>query len=322
MKLLIPTKISFIFRIILNVSIPLMLCCLTSCFTGVESTKKITLSKEDRKSIQPSTEELFFQSVAGTPLSDWEINRPFIAADNKTLLIFEQQGLPLDHEALNLAGKTLYYKGTESRLRPDGNESLVIIFSDNNFDYKYNTEKEITVALKEVSSDQIPMMIDEAMINDTRELLFGRKLWTRSPLWYDEKGERIRGKKFVPVTITSVEPGTLVFPVKLGLKAEDGTEAWMYMNFGNSGTDSRSFSNIFYLSDFRKNYPTVTDEVWQLICDGKIQAGMTKQECKLSLGNPSEVDAGHDYSHTLDLWTYPDGTVLWFEDGLLTRFHQ
>jgi hypothetical protein len=46
---------------------------------------------------------------------------------------------------------------------------------------------------------------------------------------------------------------------------------------------------------------------------------MTKEECRLSLGNPAEVDTGHDYSQTLDLWKYNDGTTLWFEDGILTR---
>ena len=166
------------------------------------------------------------------------------------------------------------------------------------------------------------MMIDEKMIDYTRTLLMGKQLWTRSPLWYDEEGNRIPGRKFVPVTIEDVEAGTLVFPVKLKFIADDGSHAWMLMNFGNSTAESRAFANLFYLSDYRKNFPNITDEVWNLICRGEIEAGMTKTECNLSLGNPSEVDAGHDYSQTLDLWHYPNGTVLWFEDGILTRFRK
>lgn len=294
----------------------------TSCFTGVEGTKKITLSKEDRKALKPSAEDNFFRNVEGTPLQDWKPGREFIAADNKTLLIFEQQGLPLDPDAVNLKGTTLLYAGTEPRLSPDGTSTLVIIFTDDNNVYKYNTGKNVAVAPSELKSDQIPMMIDKQMVDYTRHLIEGKNLWTRSPLWYDETGNRIPGRKFVPVTIEKVEPGTLVFPIKLQLRADDGTKAWMFMNFGNSSTESRAFANLFYLSDYRKNFPYITDEVWNLICSGKIATGMTKTECKLSLGNPSEVDAGHDYSQTLDLWHYPDGTVLWFEDGILTRFRK
>ena len=294
----------------------------TSCFTGVEGTKKITLSKDDRKAILPSAEDEFFGTVKGIPLSDWQIGRPFIAADNKTLLIFEQQGLPLDPDEVKLEGKTLLYAGTEPRLAPDGSSTMVIIFTEGGNTYRFNTGKNIKTASSEVMSDQIPMMIDESMVDYARELLYGKQLWTRSPLWYDEEGKRIPGHKYVPVTITSVAPGTLVFPIKLSFTDEDGEKAWVFMNFGNSSSESRAFANVFYLSDFRKNYPSVTDEVWQLICRGDIANGMTKTECKLSLGNPSEVDAGHDYSQTLDLWHYPDGTVLWFEDGVLTRFRR
>lgn len=297
-----------------------MLLSLSSCFTGVEGTKKITLSKDDKKALRPSPEDEFFRSVSGVPLNTWEKGRPFIAADNKTLLIFDQQGLPLDPDEVKLAGKTLTFYGTEPRLIPDGSNTLVILFTDGDNIYRYNTGKGVDKAAEEVKSDQIPMMIDLAMINSARQLLLGKKLWTRSPLWYDDNNNRITGRKFVPVTINAVESGTLVFPIKVRFLTDDGVQAWAFMNFGNSGTESRAFANLFYLSDFRKNFPSITDEVWKLICEGKVAAGMTKTECKLSLGNPSEVDAGHDYSQTLDLWHYSDGTVLWFEDGLLTRF--
>ncbi len=298
----------------------LILLSLSSCFTGVEGTKKITLSKEDKKALRPTPEDEFFRSVTGVPLSTWEKGRPFIAADNKTLLTFDQQGLPLDPDEVKLAGKILTFYGTEPRLRPDGSSMLVILFNDGDNIYRYNTGKSIDKAPEEVFSDQIPMMIDLAMIDSTRKLLLGKKLWTKSPLWYDDNANRIPGRKFVPVTVNAVESGSLVFPVKVRFITDDGNQAWAFMNFGNSGTESRAFANLFYLSDFRKNFPAITDEVWKLISEGKVARGMTKTECKLSLGNPSEVDAGHDYSQTLDLWHYSDGTVLWFEDGLLTRF--
>ena len=184
----------------------------------------------------------------------------------------------------------------------------------------YNTGKSPDTAATTVMSDQIPMLIDLDMVDRAKEMLVGLHLWTRSPLWYDEDGNRIDGRKFVPVTVIDVRPGNISFPIRLKFEDDKGKEAWAYMNLGNSHADSRSFANLFSLSDIRSRYPGISDEVWDLICRGKVRYGMTKLECKLSLGNPTEVDTGHDWNQTLDLWHYPDGQILYFEDGLLAPF--
>ncbi len=294
---------------------------LTSCFTGVESTKKITLSKDDRKAILPTPEESFMDDITGLPLADWETGCHFLASDNKSVLIFEQTGLSPDPDKIGLKGTLLTYRDTENRMTPDGSSTIVINFvTPEGTVYKYNTGKKREEAMRNITSDRIPMLIDLDMVDQTRGALVGKTLWTRSPLWYDADGQRIDGRKYVPVTIDEVEPGNISFPLRIRFHDDSGNNAWAFMNFGNSAADSRSFANLFYLTDLRKKYPSVSDEVWRLICLGKVQNGMTKIECKLSLGNPSELDAGHDWSQTLDLWHYPDGTVLWFEDGILTKY--
>lgn len=300
----------------------IVLMSLSSCFTGVESTKKITLSKDDRKALLPTPEESFMAGITGLPLGDWEKGRLFMASDNKSVLIFEQTGLPPDPDKTALKGTLLSYVDTETRMTPDGGSSIVINFATPEGQvFKYNTGKKRDDAMRNVTSDRIPMLIDLNMVEETKGALIGKLLWTRSPLWYDSNGQRIDGRKYVPVTVDEVEPGNLSFPLRLKFHDNTGKTAWVFMNFGNSAADSRSFSNLFYLSDLREKYPSVSDEVWNLICLGKVRIGMTKIECKLSLGNPSELDAGHDWSQTLDLWHYPDGTALWFEDGILTQFH-
>ena len=300
-----------------------MIFSLSSCFTGVEGTKKITLSKDDRKQIRPSEEDLFLSDVVATPLSDWNPGRIFYVADNKAILIFDQQGLPLNPDVAALGGQLLFYKATTERRRPDGKIYAAIVFNDDKGNtYTYDTGKTIETAPSAVMSDNIPMLIDMTMIQLANQFLAGRKLWTRSALRYDKDGNRIPGRKFVPVTIRHALPGSIAFPLKVAYSDDRGEEGYAFLNFGNSGTDSRSFSHIFSLNDLRKKFPSITDEHWELICNEKITLGMTKDECRLALGNPTEVSAGHDYSQTLDLWHYPDGTVLWFEDGLLTRFRK
>lgn len=294
---------------------------LSSCFTGVEGTKKIKLSREDRKALLPSDEEQFFVGITGSPVADWKIGKEFIAADDKTLLIFEQQGLPSDPSSPKIGGKILSFLGTDTRIGADGNMYVVIAFGNGNDTFLYNTGKTKQEA-DSLSSEQIPMMIDCDMVDKARSLLIGKNLWVKSPLWYDRDGNRIPGLKFVAVTIEDVQPGSVAFPLNVRFSTTDGKQAWLMMNFGNSGTESRSFPSLFSLSDIRKKYPAITDESWELICHGKVTTGMTKEECKLALGNPTEVNSGHDYSQTLDLWHYPNGAVLWFEDGLLSRFRQ
>lgn len=293
----------------------------TSCFTGVEGTKKIKLSREDRKAFAPSAEEQFFVGVRGIPLSEWEKGKEFIAADDKSILIFDQQGLPQDPLSLKIGGKIFVYEGIDQRLGADGGQYVTIAFSNGGNMYFYNTNK-TPEEIQDITSDQIPMLIDSDMVNETRSLLVGRKFWIKSPLWYDNNGNRINGFKFVAVNITDVEPASALFPLKLRFTNEKGQYAWIFMNFGNSGIESRSFPSLFSLTDIREKYPTIQDDVWEVICRGGIKTGMTKEECKLSIGNPDDVNAGHDYSQTLDLWQYSDGTVLWFEDGILTRFRR
>lgn len=303
-------------------SVVLAASALTSCFTGVEGTKKISLSRDDKKTLEPSEEERFFRPVAGEPLKDWEKGRQFIASDDKTLIIFQQEGLPFGENAPKLGGKTLYYEGVEKKMAADGSDVALIVFTDGNLLYRHDTGKPLAEVMEKLTSDKIPMLIDLKMVESARNLLVGKKIWTKSPLWYDSRGNRITGRKFVPVTVTDVEPGTLVFPLRLRFTDENGYEAYAFMNFGNSGKESRSFPNLFLLSDLRNRYPTIEDDVWELITYSQVKAGMTKEECKLSLGNPTEVDSGHDYTQTLDLWHYTDGSVLWFEDGLLTRYRR
>lgn len=295
---------------------------ITSCFTGIESTKKINLSREDKKLQMPTPEEKFMQQIFSSPLEEWETGKRFIVSDDKALLVIvPQEGLlPVAPESVK--GKILEFQGVESKINAAGNLTVTLLFSDHIFLYSYDTGKEFEDAMKNVKSDQIPMLIDEDMVIQSRNLLKGKKFWTRSPLWYDVNGERIDGKRFVEVTVQDVEPGNLIFPLWVKILTDNGKDAYVYMNFGSEDNESRSFSNLFSFSDLHKNYPNIEPDTWEYITRGQVKIGMTKEECKLALGNPSDLNSGHDYSQTLDIWRYENGRVLWFEDGRLVKIRQ
>lgn len=297
----------------------LVLLLLSSCFTGVESTKKIELSKEDIRQIKDTPEDTFLNQIIPTPHTEWEIGKKFFATDNRTALIFNTNHITSDYEKLGLGGKTLTFAGTDFQTMLDGSKSIVLKFSDGSNIFIFNTKQN---AGQLFYSSEIPLVIDLDMVESAKQILVGLKLWTMSSLWYDVNGEKTSGQKFVPISIIDVLPGDKVFPIKVIFKDSSENTYSMLMNVGNSGIDSRSFANLFSLSDPYEKYAHIDSEIWNLIQNGQIRNGMTKEECRLSLGSPKEVNKGHNYSSTLELWQYTDGVYLQFQDGLLVNFRQ
>lgn len=49
------------------------------------------------------------------------------------------------------------------------------------------------------------------------------------------------------------------------------------------------FGDLFGIGNLKAKYPEITEEMWQIISKGEIRKGMTKEECKLSLGDPIRI---------------------------------
>ncbi len=293
-----------------------------SCSTGIESTKKIKMNKEDVKLMAKTAEQVYAAALQGSPLSEWEKGKRFLAMSDRSLYIFEPNGLMTDPNIENYTGKTLPFAGTDKHSNPDLKDECVILFSDGANTLRYRTKKTYEEALKEIDSSKIPLLSDIDLAESWKQKLTGTTLWTRSNLWYDKNGYRLPGLKFAKVTITDVEPTPGDFPMRVKIEGPEGEIAYLNMNYTSDTHDSRNFAALFYLSDPKEKYPHISDEHWALIQRGKVGEGMTKEECKLSIGNPDEVQSGHSRSQTMDVWQYNDGTYLMFEDGLLTRFRQ
>ncbi|MDE7410190.1 MAG: hypothetical protein K2N09_09235 [Muribaculaceae bacterium] len=293
-----------------------------SCSTGIESTKKIRMTKEDIKLMSKSPEQEFSESIQGIPLSAWEKGKRFMALSDRTLYIFEPSGLNATHDNESLKGKTLTFIGLDSHINPDLREECVILFSDGKRTLRYRTGKSTEEAIRGIDSSKIPLISDLALIEQWKEKICGKTFWTRSNLWYDANGDRLPGLKYAKIKVEEVMPATGDFPINVAISGPDGKIGYLHMNYTSDTHDSRNFAAIFFLNDPKNKYPHVTDENWSLIQQGKVGNGMTKEECKLSIGNPDEVRSGHNRSQTMDIWQYSDGTYLMFTDGLLTNFRQ
>lgn len=295
-----------------------LFCMCVGCKTGIEGTKTITLSKSDRRELMPTAEELLMEDLKAPALQDWEKGKRFLICDQRVALVFDNDSGALLNDSL--VGNVIEYEGVMTKATPGSSDEAVLVFGNKGRHLYYSTGKTLEDVGSSLSSMDVPMVLDLDMVDRSRNLLVGRKVWTRSQLWYDKNEDKIQGRKFVPVVIKEVEPGNVVFPLRLTLTDDKGNDVVMFMNVGKGGMESRSFKNLFSLTDPKDRYPNIQKDVWELIQQGKVKLGMTKDECKLALGNPDDVVAGHDWNSTIDIWQYTNGAFLRFADGLLVDF--
>ena len=317
--------VKIVFKYALVFLLPLLQLCLVACNTGIETTKTIKMSRSERKEAQPRNEDLLADSIVSQPLSAWKAGKPFMVADDKVALLLESDKVTYGSDSLSLKNHVLRYDGTESGSDAGGGSVTLIRFLDGDTLYKYNTGRTADYARHYITGLDIPMMIDMDMVSLADSLLKGRRIWILNQLWYDASGNKLDGRKYVPVTITGVRPGDIVFPCIVDFTDGNGNSASVFMNIKTAsgiGAESRTFPSLFSLVDPKEAYPSILPETWTLIQSGNVTLGMTKDECRLALGTPSDVDAGHNWSSTIDIWSYKDGTFLQFEDGLLVNFRR
>lgn len=305
------------------------LCTLTSCFTGVEGTKRIELSRSDLKRMRLTQEDTILQSALSPRLlTDLRPGDKFRITDNRLALFCDIE--TTDPEDTIIRGRTVVFDGLFSRLTPSGTMERIIGFSDGKWLLTYPLGR-TPASADSLPSSRLPMLLDLKLVEEARGVLKGRKVWTRTALAYDSLGLRVNTLKFAPYTISEVLPCDGVFPLRIVLRPDSAAVAsgtlspdprYTYLNLGNGRGESRTFALQFYLSDPHRRHPDIQEDVWHHIMAEKVMTGMTKQECRLALGSPGEIETGHDYSRLLDIWIYPDGTFLRFIDGRLADFRQ
>ncbi len=285
---------------------------LAGCFTGVESTPKITYKEVERQDAAASDEQRLAATLEPRPFQRWRHGDRFLAVDSRAGKAFS--GAPVVE-----AGTSLRYLGARGRLWVLGDTVAELLFATPAGDTLSNITNSTIGALRDRQlPPELPFIIDEQFVADADRALAGRRCYLRTHLWNNPvDGSYTRGRKFIPVTIESVLPGSSTHPFRVRFATADGERGEVLMSAGTSA--SRGFDSLFSFSDPRSRYPEISDANWILICDSKIALGMTRAEARLALGPTSEIDRGHSHSSAYERWTYPDGRYLIFEDGILVR---
>ena len=305
--------------LILLITLPLML---VSCFTGVEGTKKVS-DKDVSKAISRSQTAMKKQDLLVAykdSVPAWRHGKRFYVTDSQVKLIFAPSN-SVNSDTLQLSGKTLVYDGYSEGGVLDNRKTVNLMFSDSNNKYIYPTNKEI----QEFNSQfQIPFMIDEDMVAFYSKQLSNKDFWIKTALWYDVNNERmIKGRQFVKVHVERVEPGNKVFPLKVVFSASDsGQEAFVWIATNVEVMKDRDFGSLFTTENLRERHKDITDANWARITNCQVVEGMTKEECKLSLGTPKQVKQRPTYDGLNEIWYYDGGSFLLFADGLLKDFRK
>lgn len=130
---------------------------------------------------------------------------------------------------------------------------------------------------------------------------------------------RIEIPRYTPLVISAVTKEehnplyTLVF------RDHIGTQYSVDVTFKSENVvlEKNFFHEMFAFGNVKARYPQITEESWALIAQGQTKKGMSKDECRLALGEPNLVRK-KGANQEFEEWIYQD-RLLNFEKGILTR---
>jgi len=261
-------------------------------------------------------EDTFLAHIVDEPLGDWKPGKRFYVTDDKIRLIFGASASVRD----SLGGSVLRFKEVREAPSITGTSVTDLVFSSpEGRDFVYRISRPLK-SVKEQKSLSIPFTIQESLVDSVRTRMQGRRLYVLTRTWRDDNDNSVGGRQFVAVSVDSVTPGNDIYPVKVSFTDDEGKSARIFLHPGPRGHTPRSFPALFSFSDPRLRYPSVSDETWQRIINGKVAPEMTREECRLAIGAPKEIDRGTSNSYLREIWLYDNGIYLVFMDGLLKTF--
>lgn len=293
----------------------------SSCFTGVENTPKIT-----DKDVSRTINELERRQPTMTlttyrdSLPSWREGKRFYVTDDNVKLIFTQvAGDNMD--SVKLVGRILSYKGYDTSIGLDGRDVVDIHLADGSDEYVYHTGKTEGEFL---STFSIPLLIDMDVVEHVSRQLEGKEVYIKTPIWYNIDGEyMIHGRQYIKVHIDEVLPGNKVLPLRVLFTASDNKEkAFVWMSAGQNAINNRDYDSMFSSKDLHDSYPEISGSHWEMIKKGEVETGMTKEECRLAKGAPKKISRMPDQTAVREFWYYDGGSYLQFVDGLLKNFRK
>ena len=316
-----------ILNFILKVTLGALVCVgVASCFTGVESTPRIGASTvREQHAASVSAEATYLDDILPQPPSLWHKGKKFRVADDRIQLIFSSPSDPADR----LVGQDISFYAIDRGSSLTGGDAAVIVFSDDRGGrYYYRPANFDQERIDSVIALEIPFTIDLDLVKAIDRRMRGKQYYVRTPLWYsaDSTLTPQSGLRHVEISVDSVVPGTSNFPAAVCFHSTNPElitgQYVLLMGVGKGRGTTRTFDNLFAFDNPRKQYPEIKDEIWAKIIRSQVQKGMTRDECRLALGQPTDILRIPTYGGMQERWTYSDGIYLIFDDGYLTNYRR
>lgn len=157
----------------------------------------------------------------------------------------------------------------------------------------------------------------------------GKALWLATPnlnVTGDESADVhvLPVRRLSRVEVVDVQPGwSNLAPLRFMLKTSDGLLG--FRDVHTSGTNvpvaerrDHAFDSAFLARDPRAEFDGPA-EVWALIQDSRVVAGMTAAQARLSWGEPPRVERAVSSAGREERWTYPGPRTLVLVDGRVTQ---
>lgn len=295
---------------------------LNSCFTGIESTPRITVSDVNKEHIMLTPEQKFLADISAEPIARWSAGKRFYVTDDRISLALTTA---LPHDSLHLAGHFISLTGVKPVTSVTGEQVAQISFvTDTGIPVEYTIPRPYSQVM-DAAETEIPFAVEMSVVDEVSAILKGNRYYIVTPMWYDAHGaSRVEGLRHVPVDVIDVVPGNDVYPLRVIFRqANKPAETYsVYMTMGSRRTSTLNFDRLLAFENPRARHPQITDEVWDLIIHSMVKAGMTKDECRLALGYPDTIGQRPTTSGMVEYWSYSDGKILLFDEGLLASFRR
>lgn len=292
---------------------------LTSCFTGVESTPKITYKEVKKQKAQDTPEMHILDAATPERPSDWKLGKRFYIADTRAsrgvwhVSPTEMTDSLFGHIAI------LASVDTVKSLTGEPEISLTLSIPQKSTEIEYRTNLTLS-QWNQADTYTLPHVIEMSIIDNAQQAMKGNSYYILQPRRYGIEGNDTTGTRYQPVRVIDVKPNTEAIPLRVWFTDDEGHLASIVMSVVGAAAARRTFDTIFSIDNPRDRYPNITDENWEMIRHGRIILGMTPDECRLALGSPDNLQRIPTSAGMIERWSYNGGIYLQFEDGLLSTF--
>ena len=133
--------------------------------------------------------------------------------------------------------------------------------------------------------------------------------------------ESVAFNRFEPVAVADVLASPIAeAPVRIVVSSASGREGYFDIAMSETNrlaTHEVGISTKILSNDDPKLAHNWPEGIWTAIESGKALPGMTTEQVRLSLGEPTSVSQTVTAGRTREQWAYADGTFFYFYDGVL-----